>query len=74
VSAGFAFVYAFILIVTTMNPWFLALLVMRVFTISNTAANALIQTSASSCVLGPHGDARDAGRHLYWSVTHRRCG
>jgi predicted MFS family arabinose efflux permease len=57
ISGGFAVVHGFILVLTAMNQWFWVLPVLLAFsgvamTISNTAANALIQTSASSRVLG----------------------
>jgi predicted MFS family arabinose efflux permease len=57
VSNGFAVAHGFILILTAINPWFLTLPVLlalagAAMTISNTAANALIQETARSRFLG----------------------
>ena len=56
-STEFAVVHGFVLILTSMNPWFWILPVLlglagAAMTMSNTAANALIQATAGSRVLG----------------------
>jgi predicted MFS family arabinose efflux permease len=56
-SAGFALVYGVVLVLTAINPWFWGLplllaLAGAAMTVSNTAANALLQATASPRLLG----------------------
>jgi predicted MFS family arabinose efflux permease len=56
-SSGFALAYGAVLVLTALNPWFwgmppLLILAGASMTISNTAANSLLQTTASPHLLG----------------------